>query len=40
MAQIAQIWRELKRDDRADEVIDRLKQRYPQSPWLARASAR
>ena len=40
MSQIAQVWRELKRDDRADEVIERLKQQYPQSPWLVRASAR
>ena len=38
LAQIAQIWRELKRDDRADETIQRLKQDYPQSPWLARAT--
>jgi tetratricopeptide (TPR) repeat protein len=40
LSQIAQIWRELKRDDRADEVVERLKQQYPQSPWLVRASAR
>ncbi len=33
LAQIAVIWRELKRDDRADEVQQRLKQEYPQSPW-------
>lgn len=38
LAQIAQLWRELKRDDRADETILRLKQDYPQSPWLARAT--
>ena len=37
LAQIAQLWRELKRDDRADEVLHRLRQEYPQSPW---ASAR
>lgn len=35
LAQIAQLWRELKRDDRADEVWQRLKDAYPQSPWLA-----
>jgi len=40
LSQIAQLWRELKRDDRADEVVERLKQQYPQSPWLVRASAR
>jgi tetratricopeptide (TPR) repeat protein len=33
LAQIAQLWRELKRDDRADEVLHRLRQEYPQSPW-------
>jgi tetratricopeptide (TPR) repeat protein len=38
LAQIAQLWRELKRDDRADEVVQRLRQDYPQSPWLAVAS--
>ena len=40
LSQIAQVWRELKRDDRADEAMDRLKQQYPQSPWLARAAGR
>ena len=35
--QIEQIWRQLKRDDRADEVRAKLKQDYPLSPW---ASAR
>jgi tetratricopeptide (TPR) repeat protein len=34
LAQIARLWRELRRDDRADEVLQRLKQEYPQSPWL------
>jgi tetratricopeptide (TPR) repeat protein len=34
LARIAQLWRELKRDDRADEVMQRLRQDYPQSPWL------
>ncbi len=33
LAGIVQLWRELKRDDRADEVQQRLKQDYPQSPW-------
>ena len=33
LARIEQLWRELKRDDRADEVKQRLKQEYPQSPW-------
>jgi tetratricopeptide (TPR) repeat protein len=35
LARIAQVWRELKRDERADEVLARLKQEYPQSPWLS-----
>lgn len=35
LARIVQIWRELKRDDRADEVFDRLKSEYPKSPYLA-----
>jgi tetratricopeptide (TPR) repeat protein len=39
LAQISKIWRELKRDDRADEVLQKLKQEYPQSPWLAQARA-
>ena len=33
-ARIVQLLRELKRDDRADEALARLKQDYPQSPWL------
>ncbi len=37
LAQIAQVWRELKRDDRADEVQQRLRQDYPQSPWAKAA---
>lgn len=32
--EIAQLWRVLKRDDRADETLERLKQQYPQSPYL------
>jgi tetratricopeptide (TPR) repeat protein len=35
LANIAKLWRELKRDDRADEVLQKLKQEYPASPWLA-----
>ncbi len=35
LAQIAQLFRELKRDDRANEVMERLKQEYPGSPWLS-----
>ena len=34
LAQIVQIWRELKRHDRADEALDRLKAEYPKSPYL------
>jgi len=37
LAQIAALWRELKRDDRADETLERLKHEYPTSPWLASA---
>ena len=32
--EIAQLWRVLKRDDRADETLERLRQQYPQSPYL------
>ena len=39
LAQIVQLWRVLKREDRADEALDRLKQEYPQSPYLAAAAA-
>ena len=38
LAQIARIWRELSRPDRADETFERLKQEYPRSPF-ATASA-
>ena len=31
LGQIAQLWRELKRPDRADETLERLKQDYPRS---------
>jgi tetratricopeptide (TPR) repeat protein len=37
LAHLSKLWRELKRDDRADETWNRLKQEYPQSPWLAAA---
>ena len=33
LGQIAQLWRELKRPDRADEAVERLKQEYPRSPF-------
>ncbi|MBX6313681.1 MAG: tetratricopeptide repeat protein [Isosphaeraceae bacterium] len=33
MAEIIQLWRLLKRDDRADEYQERLRQLYPQSPF-------
>jgi tetratricopeptide (TPR) repeat protein len=39
LAQLSKLWRELKRDDRADEAWNRLKQEYPQSPWLAAAKS-
>jgi tetratricopeptide (TPR) repeat protein len=38
LAQIVQLWRELRRDDRADETLERLKQDYPNSPWLGVAT--
>jgi tetratricopeptide (TPR) repeat protein len=38
LAQIVQLWRELRRDDRADELLERLKQEYPNSPWVAVAT--
>ncbi len=40
LAQIAQIWRELNRADRADEVLERLKQEYPRSPYTTTATPR
>ncbi len=33
MAMIAELWRELKQDDRAAEMMERLRQQYPQSPY-------
>ena len=40
LAQIAQLWRDpqLNRPDRAEEVLERLKQEYPRSPHLAPAA--
>jgi tetratricopeptide (TPR) repeat protein len=38
LAQIVQLWHELNRDDRAEEALERLKQDYPHSPWVAAAS--
>lgn len=39
LAAISRLWRELKRDDRADEALAKLRQEYPQSPYLTAASA-
>ncbi len=40
LARVAELWRELKQDARADEVLDRLRQQYPRSPYAtARAVA-
>jgi len=38
LSQIAQLWRELKRPDRADEATERLKQDYPRSPYAQSAN--
>jgi hypothetical protein len=40
LAQIAQLWRDpqLNRPDRAEEVLERLKQEYPRSPYLNASS--
>lgn len=38
LAQIAQLWRVLKQDTRADEAVQRLKQEYPASPYVASAT--
>jgi tetratricopeptide (TPR) repeat protein len=35
--QIAQLWRDLKQQARADETMSRLRQLYPQSPYLTAA---
>ena len=37
LAQIAQLWRVLKQDTRADEAFQRLKQEYPSSPYVVNA---
>jgi tetratricopeptide (TPR) repeat protein len=37
LAHISQLWRALKRDDRADEVWQQLKKDYPNSKWLTAA---
>ena len=34
LANLAKLFRDLKRDDRADDALTRLKQEYPQSPWV------
>lgn len=39
LANIVKLWRELKHDDRADEVLQKLKQDYPASPWVAFATS-
>ena len=33
LSQIARLWREMKRPDRAEEAAERLKQEYPRSPF-------
>jgi tetratricopeptide (TPR) repeat protein len=38
LAHIAQVWRDLKQDGRADETIEKLKQLYPNSPYLSRTA--
>lgn len=40
LANLAKLWRELRRDDRADDALSRLKQDYPKSPWLASAQVK
>ncbi len=37
LAGIVRAWREIGRDDRADEALETLKKDYPKSPWLAAA---
>ena len=39
LAAIAQLWRELGRDDRADEVLGRLRDLYPRSPYATAAGS-
>jgi tetratricopeptide (TPR) repeat protein len=38
LAKIIQLWREQNRPERADEVMERLKQEYPRSPYTAAAT--
>ncbi len=38
LAHIAQVWRDLNQDGRADETIEKLKQLYPNSPYLSRSA--
>ncbi len=33
--EISQLWQALRRDDRSAETMQRLKEQYPQSPWIA-----
>jgi predicted negative regulator of RcsB-dependent stress response len=40
LAQIAQLWKELKRDDFAEAALERLKQDYPNSPYAQAAAKR
>jgi len=39
LANISKLWRVLKRDDRADEVLQHLKKEYPNSRWVSVASS-
>ena len=39
LAKIIELWRELKQDARATEVLERLKSQYPQSPYLRAKAA-
>lgn len=38
LAQIVRLWRELNETTFANEALQRLKQQYPQSPWIATAT--
>ncbi len=38
LSQIAQLWRELKKPERADDVLERLKTEYPRSPYAQAAN--
>ncbi|MDX2037843.1 MAG: tetratricopeptide repeat protein [Isosphaeraceae bacterium] len=37
LARIAEVWRELRQEDRAGETLDRLRKEYPRSPYVAAA---